>query len=283
MRFVLIVTLLITALCAKSIFSNTQQADNSKYIGALKELMISTQKTRGLTNSYLNGNVSALLLIYSCKDDMKKAIGTMESLPLASDPIVRQRSTEISHALIELNHKALKRKPGEVFENYTELIEKILMLAQTISKHGSGELNPLGKDASNIMMEDILPLAEYIGQLRGLGSGIMAKGSVDEQEKVRIAAVIAATEKLSSKFQADMKKAASKYAQDYPSTTISKLNQINASIQNYTALAKTDVLKIKTKTNPDPYFKSGTDVISLLDDAFEMNNDVMLKDSRGWL
>lgn len=284
MRIFLVLILMIGCINAKSLFNNHHQADNSKYIEALKELIVATQKTRGVTNSYLNGNVSALLLIHSYKDEINKAIGTMESLPLASDSIVSQRSTEISHALIELNYKALKRKPAEVFENYTELIEKMLLLAQTISKHGSKELNPLGKDASKIMMEDILPLAEYLGQLRGLGSGIIAKGSIDENEKIKIMALIASADKLTYKFQTDMKKIASKYKESYPSDMHSKLGKINSSVQKYTDMAKIQVLKVKKdSTNPDKYFSSGTDVIALLMDVFDVNNKAILKDSEGWL
>jgi hypothetical protein len=269
---------------AKSLFSNNSQADNSKYIEALKELTIATQKTRGLTNSYLNGNISALLLIYGNKDEMKKAIGTMESLPLASDPIVNKRATEISHSLIELNHKALKRQPAEVFENYTELIEKLLLLAQTVSKHGSEDLNPLGKDASNVMMEVILPLTEYIGQLRGMGSGIIAKGSIDEKQKYKVAAIMNEMENLSSKFQTDMATISSKYKEHYPSDINDKLSIIKISIQKYTDLAKTEVLQPNsTTTNPDAYFNEGTNNITLLINVFDINNKAVLDDSKGWL
>jgi flavorubredoxin len=149
MRIFLLIAALIFSLNAKSLFSNSNQADNSKYIGALKDLIIATQKTRGLTNNYLNGNTTSMLLVYGNRKEMKKAIGTMESLPLASDPIINNRATNISESLIKLNRKAFKKDPAIVFEQYTELIEQTLMLAQTVSKHGSKELNPLGKKTLN--------------------------------------------------------------------------------------------------------------------------------------
>lgn len=284
MRLLFILILLVGTLYAKSLFSNNNQADNSRYINALKELIIATQKTRGSTNVYLNGDIATLLLIYSYQDNMKTAIGTMESLPLASDPIVNKRSTDISHALIDLNHKALKLKPAEAFENYTGLIEKLLMLAQTVSKHGSKDLNLLGQDASSIMMEDILPLTEYIGQLRGIGSGIIAKGSIDDTKKIKILAIIAATNKLTSKFQSDMTKITSQHKKNYPSDTNSKVGKIKQSIQKYTDLAKVNVLNpSKSTISSDVYFKNGTDVITLLVNNFDVNNEVVLNDSKGWL
>ena len=129
MRIFLALPLLIFSLEAKSLFSNDDQADNAKYINSLKDLVIATQKTRGLTNSYLNGNTSTLLLIHGNKRDMKRAIGVMESLPLSSNPIVRDRATNISQALIKLNNKAFKLKPSVTFDSYTELAAAVKSFA----------------------------------------------------------------------------------------------------------------------------------------------------------
>jgi hypothetical protein len=79
MRFIILTLFLLINLEAKSLFSNSEQQQTSKYIDNLKDLIIATQKTRGLTNSYLNGNTAAMLLVYGTRDDMKKAIGNMEA------------------------------------------------------------------------------------------------------------------------------------------------------------------------------------------------------------
>ena len=183
MRVFLFMFILVFTLQAKPIFSNTDQADSSQYIDALKNLVVATQKTRGLTNSYLNGNLIALMLVQDAKSDMKKAIGTMESLKLASDPVINQRASGMSSKLIELNRKGLKLKPEEAFERYTQEIEQILMLAQTVSKRSADHMTPFAKDASFVMMEQMLPLTEYVGQLRGYGSGIAAKGAMTQEQK----------------------------------------------------------------------------------------------------
>lgn len=111
----------------------------------------------------MNGNEAALLLIYNNRKAMKKAIGTMESLPLAADPIINSRATTISQTLIKLNNKAFKGKSAETFSKYTEQIGQVLMLAQTVSQRFSKDLNPFGEDALTIMMETMLPMTEYVG------------------------------------------------------------------------------------------------------------------------
>lgn len=284
MRIFLIMAVLIFTLNAKSLFSNSEQADNSKYIGALKDLVISTQKTRGLTNSYLNGNTTSLLLVYGYRQDMKKAIGNMESLPLASDPIINNRATSISQSLVQLNRKAFKQDPNSVFEKYTELIEQILMLAQTVSKRGNKDLNEIGQKLSSVMMETILPFTEYVGQMRGMGSGILAKKEITKTQEAQILAIINELETLASKLLTDIKVIASNNKEKFDINLEAKLISIEKSSKEYISLTKAEVLKNKEITfDTDIYFSQGTDLISLLIDVYDINNKIILDDSKGWI
>ena len=284
MRIFLIITLLIFSLNAKSLFTNSSQVNNSKYIGALKDLVIATQKTRGLTNNYLNGNTTSMLLVYGNRKDMKKAIGIMESLPLANDPIINNRATNISESLIKLNRKAFRKDPASVFEQYTELIEQTLMLAQTVSKHGSKDLNPLGKELSTVMMEVILPLCEYVGQMRGMGSGIVAKKKISKIQEAQMLAIIHEIESLTSKLITDIKVIASHNKNSFDSSINTKLTAIEKSSKNYISLTNKEVLqKKKINFDTDTYFGKGTDLISLLMDVYDINNKIILDDSKGWL
>jgi len=284
MRLFLLIALLMFNLEAKSLFSNSEQADTSKYIGALKDLVIATQKTRGVTNNYLNGNTTSLLLIYGNRKDMKRAIGVMESLPLASDPIVNNRATSISRALIKLNRKAFRKEPALVFEQYTEQIEEILMLAQTISKRSAKELNPVGQKLSAVMMETILPLCEYVGQMRGMGSGVSAKGSITPMQNAQILAMIDEIETLSSKLISDIKVVASSHSGSFDSSINSKLDGIDKAARKYVALTTKELLQ-KKKINYDSstYFDEGTALISKLIDVYNDCNKVIMSDSKGWL
>ncbi len=283
MKIFLLFTILIFNLHAKSLFSNDEQADTSKYINSLKDLVIATQKTRGLTNSFLNGNESALLMIFGNRSDMKDAIGVMESLPLSKNPTIGERATTISQALIKLNNKALKIEPSIAFSGYTEQIEQTLMLAQTVSKQGSENLNPLGKEASVIMMEVILPLTEKVGRVRGMGSGVVAKGAINNTQKFSILAMIAEIDSLNSKLQVNMRVAISAHQDKYDSTIEKNLVAAQKAIVEYITLTKTEVLKGKSKLNADDYFSQGTDIISILINIFDSSNKAILADSKGWI
>jgi len=283
MRLFLLISLMLFSLEAKSLFSNTQQADSSVYIGSLKDLVIATQKTRGLTNSYMNGNTAALLLVYANRQEMKKAIGIMESLPMAADPIINSRATTISQSLITLNNKAFKQKPSVAFSNYTEQIAQALMLAQTVSKRSSKELNPFGQEASAVMMEVMLPMTEYVGQLRGFGSGLAAKGSRSEDELAKILVLVNEVKTLNIKLQSDMNRLISKYPSKLSSSISNEVLAVNQSANSYTKFAQREFSKNIKNIDPNIYFENGTKLISKIIKAYNTNNSAILEDSKGWL
>lgn len=283
MRFILIISLVLISLQAKSFFSNSDQADSSVYIGSLKDLVIATQKTRGLTNSFMNGNTAALLLVYDNRNDMKRAIGTMESLPLAADPIINSRATAISQALIKLNNKALKLDSAETFSNYTEQIGQTLMLAQTVSQRFSKDLNPFGQDASKIMMEVMLPMTEYVGQMRGFGSGLAAKGERTQAQLEKINVLANEIDKLNIKLQKQMSLLTSRYPTQFQSSTSQQLQKLNDISNAYISFAKDKFKNDITKIDPNTYFDNGTKLISSIIKVYNTNNKAILEDSKGWI
>ncbi|MBU1928189.1 nitrate- and nitrite sensing domain-containing protein [bacterium] len=283
MRFILILSIFILSIHAKSLFSNAHQVENGIYIEALKNLVEATQKTRGTTNAYINGNESALLLIYSYRSDMKKAIGTMESLSLSEDPVVNSRATAISRSLISLNNKALKLNADEAFDAYTENIAQILMLAQTISQKNSANLNPFGKEAASIMMETILPLTENIGQLRGLGSGAAARGTLNKKQLYQLKALLAEIEHLQSLFYANMKTLNAKYKDKYKTDLEKELTLSEKSIEKFGTLTKEQLLKETPTIDSNEYFDIATNEITEIMSIFDINNKAIMEDSKGWL
>jgi len=284
MRIFLVLVLLVFTLQAKSLFSNKEQESNAQYLDELKNLVIATQKTRGLTNSYMNGSESALLLIQANKRDMKKAIGEMESLPLSENPIISSRATTISQALIKLNSKALSQPADKTFKEYTEQIEQMLMLAQTVSKQGSKDLNKFGKEASNVMMETILPLTEQIGRMRGLGSGIIAKKKITKEEVFALQTMLVEIDNLESQLQNQMTMLISSNQKYYKTITSRNLTDLHSAIKEYEKLTNSKIITGSfSGLNANSYFEKGTDIITLLMKIFDANRKAIIIDSDGWL
>jgi len=283
MRLFILILFLVFNLQAKSFFSNEEQLNTSKYVENLKKLILATQKTRGLTNSYLNGNTAAMLLVFSARDDMKTAIGDMEAIPLASDPVINSRATAISQALIKLNRKAFKQAPQKVFSAYTEQIEQTLMLAQSVSKRFAKDLTPFGKEISSAMMEIMLPMTEYTGRLRGLGAGIAAKGKITKSQAQDIQALAFELQSLNKKLQKRMTQIIAKHPGQLAENISSELSAINQGVKEYTAFAEKRLLKNPQQVDADKYFDKGTELITTVIQAYDTSNKAILEDAKGWL
>jgi len=283
MRIFLVLALLLFNLQAKSLFSNNNQAETGKYIMALKDLIVSAQKTRGATLGYINGNKSALLLIHNFRDDMKKAIGHMESLPLAKDPMINSRATLISNAFTKLNSKALKMSSDEAFDAYTETIAQALMLAQTVSKSGSESMNDFGKKVSVIMMETIMPLSEWMGEQRALGSGASAKGLADETLKVKMKVLLRQIDSLNNTLQSQMRSVVNEKPDYYNSNVNAQLLTAQQKISKYVGFSKRELFKKDINVDSNDYFDMATDAISTIIVLFNMNSVAIEEDSKGWI
>lgn len=283
MKIFLLALLMLVNLNAKSLFSNDSQKESSIYIGALKDLVISTQKTRGLTNSYLSGNDMALLLVQENQREMKDAIGDMESSTLSADPVINSRATSISQELTKLNRKAVKMDRVKAFDAYTDQIEQILMLAQTVSRRNSENLNPLGKEASKIMMEVILPMTEFTGRMRGMGSGIAAKNKITKDQALRITSLTAELESLEKHLQSEMQAILDKHKDSYNANVTSTLRSIHSATKKYIDFTRNTLIKDPASVDTTEYFDKGTDIITLLVKLFNTNNKAVLEDSKGWI
>jgi len=283
MKIFLLALLMLVNLNAKSLFSNDSQKESSLYIGALKDLVISTQTTRGLTNSYLSGNSMALLLLHETQKEMKDAIGNMEASSLSADPVINSRATSISQELTKLNHKAVKMDRVKAFEAYTEQIEQILMLAQTVSRRNTKDLNPLGQEASKLMMETILPMTEFVGRMRGMGSGIAAQNMISEEQTFKITTLSAELQGLDRHLQKGMQAILDKYADNYNNNATTTMREIKNATKEYIEYTRNTLVKDPSTVDPTDYFDKGTDIITLLIKLFNTNNQAIVEDSKGWI
>jgi len=99
-------------------------------VSSIKDVAISTQKTRGLTNSFMNGNVVAQLLVYAQREQMIKdfeEINRLTSKVKLSENYSKE-SAELMIKLKKLNKKAFKKNSADVFAAYTLVIEQWIAL-----------------------------------------------------------------------------------------------------------------------------------------------------------
>ena len=289
-KIVLFLMIMVINAAAFSLFedSGDEQAKKVQYMHSLKDLVVATQKTRGLTNNFMNGNVVAQLLVYGERDAMKKALGALEKQHndkegRVVDIQVKKQITGIRSKLKKLNRVAFKQESAATFEAYTRIIEEIMAVGSEIADKSFAQSEDLTKKAGAIMMDVILPLTENIGKARGLGSGIVARGYCKADEVLKMNGFVDEIERLSVKMTSEMKAMSARYAKAYPAGLDRRIEKINHDIKAYVVLSRNNVIGKKNITlDPNKFFDQGTAAISEVLMVFDVNEKAMLQTKKGW-
>ena len=79
-----------------------------------------------------------------------------------------------------LNKLAFQLDPLVSFKAYSSLVNKMIMLGGKVQIELYSDGSRFEKSASDLMMNQIMRLTEGLGKLRGLGSGIAARGECED-------------------------------------------------------------------------------------------------------
>ena len=228
-------------------------------IHTLKDIVITTQKTRGLTNNYMNGNIVAQLLVYGqrrkMQDDFAQLFEHLKSIEL---PITYTSQVAM---LIEdsrfLNKRAFKSDSAEVFESYSHIIESWIDLNDKVITEGFHTRDDKSYQRLKFMNNVLLPLSENIGKMRGMGSGIVARTYCKEDEVQKMKDFVSEIKRYTMVLKYHL-------AQNHYNALSRNENlKIIDKIESYSKLTEQKVIErsdIQLVTNA--YFDQGTFVIS---------------------
>ncbi|MEE8587976.1 MAG: nitrate- and nitrite sensing domain-containing protein [Sulfurimonadaceae bacterium] len=255
-KLILILLIAVSPMMAFTLFDD--KGTDKEYlhlVSSIKDVAISTQKTRGLTNSFMNGNVAAQLLVYAQREQMMKDFEEIKRLSSKSKlpENYSKESAALMKKLKKLNRKAFKKNPAEVFASYTSVIEQWIALnGKIIDSHfkaGDGDTYM----AVSMLNNTLLPLTENIGKLRGMGSGIVARGTCNDIETPKMRSFATNIEQ----YRNQMKTYLDKHS--YKSLSKSDLDAVNAKIAAYAKLTEENVIgKEEIHLDANKFFDQGT-------------------------
>jgi hypothetical protein len=249
-----------------------------QYMGMLKDIVISTQKIRGGTFNFLNGSTAAQFIVYDERSSQKKAFRTL-AYQSNRIPSVRLSSEfdNLRRQMDSLNSMAFELEPITSFSAYCILIEKMLETNQQMQKIFFENSSSMTKNITRVMVEDLLPLSEEIGRLRGLGSGIIAKSAYEDEEIAMLDESIDEIKACLKNSIHDLRSLRIKYPQLYPHGFSDKLVGLEAEISHYVQFAEMKVLgQKKISGDSDRYFADGTILIGKVMELYEVNENILL-------
>ena len=158
------------------------------YISALDKVLEGVPQHRGLTNALLNGNESVRERRDGIADTMLGDLRAIAVIDSADNSVLRTSKDfgVLRQELETLLQQADTLPAAEAFSEHTRIInERIIPLISEVAANSGLILTPdLGVYYPvNLVVQQLPQLTENLGQLRGYGAGVLARGTVTPEDK----------------------------------------------------------------------------------------------------
>ena len=152
-----------------------------EYMQQLRPLLVNIAQTRGMTNAYMNGKNELLPKINDKRAEVARLINRLLKVDQQLGKVLSTGS--VAHTIQtdwdSIVRDALSLKPTQAFAAHTALIEKVLALNTLVMENSRLLLDPSlnSNFMANVLGVRIPVLSENMGKARGLGAGIISRGS----------------------------------------------------------------------------------------------------------
>lgn len=153
-----------------------------EYIKLLRSLLTYVQQHRGLTTGFINGNHSAKPDIEILNTRIKRVMGDVETAGEWMAENVKWSSL-VDH-WTRLGMGYLQGDADKNFKQHNILIANLLYLIDDVAD--AHHLSKLSGDTMDTDWRYLLSIAEYIGQVRALGTGVAAKGECSSVLRIQL-------------------------------------------------------------------------------------------------
>lgn len=180
----LFVTALFTARYRRSRSVSLKRREGIKKLESFKTLLVHLQQHRGLSNGELNGDQALHHRVSTVANHIDQDWRTLESLD-ANLPTTDRFSGLFTHwNRLKVRYSGLSVNNN--LEQHNRLILNLLYLIEDISE--SHHLDYIQPDTRGIevIWKELLETAESIGQVRALGTGIVASGGCNSIQRIRV-------------------------------------------------------------------------------------------------
>ena len=193
-----LLTFIVTALLAVNLILSSgkgiQFADNEiqgiSYLSAIRQIMQNMPQHRGMTNAYLNGNTALESKILKKRAQVDENFQALMQLDSEMDGALRvtDQLKQVNDKWDTLKQQAFKLPASESFSRHTTLLHEIIAVMEEVGKNSGLTFDPVYESNSIIenLVERIPVMTEQMGQSRGLGAGIVSRGSFNPGQKDRL-------------------------------------------------------------------------------------------------
>jgi len=256
--------------------SAASDAKKVRYMGNVKDLIVATQKTRGGTYNFLNGSEFAQFGVYEQRSKIKNAFKSLNRQFKIVGPEIDGEFDKLKKQMKGLNKMAFQLEPLTSFKAYSSLVNKMIDVAGKVQKTLYGNGSDFERKASDVMMNQIMRLTEGLGKLRGLGSGVAARGECEDEEIDYMEEYVEEVNDNMANVISSMVALNKAYGDKYPAGLNPQLSKYKKDVETYTDLAQTKLIgQDGIELDSNEYFSQGTSLIKGAIKFFKMNEKAL--------
>ncbi|MDQ6996290.1 MAG: PAS domain-containing methyl-accepting chemotaxis protein [Mariprofundus sp.] len=235
------------------------------YFGAIRNVLEVLPQHRGLGNAWYNGNKDSAIKLASLEHKIDAA---MEALlkTAAQSPM-----TGLYDHVKAINRDWRTLKSGwkqstakRSFKQHSAIINQLLALSSNVFHQGDIVTDPnLGTiHLGEFMSESIPELNEFLGRMRGLGSGIAASHKISDAQRDTLLKMLVQAEHIESGLQADVGHVIHAFNPELDSTLSQPASVLESASATFFLQINDGLLHANTiKLDSQHYFEQGTHAI----------------------
>ena len=154
-----------------------------RMVAIIKRIIGLSQKHRGLTATYLQGNNSVAGELYEIRQNIEALINDANQFALTTSEA--RWEAYLDHWR-RLESTSMQLTPPESFKQHTSLIETLLYLLQDVAEHIEFAETDQSLNEAHFLWLEFPQLVEYIGQARAVGVATATKGESSQIDKVKL-------------------------------------------------------------------------------------------------
>lgn len=167
-----------------------QEKSGVEYVVGVRKVMQNMPQHRGMSAAYLSGNKTVKSKLLAKRKDIDADLVALKSIDdrLGAELKTTADLTKIIDQWNQLKQETLQLTGKESFSRHTKLLEEVIALNVEVGNNSNLILDPEIDSfyAMDLVINRILQLTEKMGQVRGLGAGIIAKGAMSDNQKERL-------------------------------------------------------------------------------------------------
>lgn len=154
--------------------------------GQLKQLQMDLQQHRGMINALLSGDRSFAAKVRQKQDSIDRDMGTLDAVSRHS-PLTARRWEAVRSQWDDLRANAAALAAEDSFARHSLLIREILRCMGDVAERTQlGGMHPLDPTLVSVLWSELPAAAECIGQARGMGASVAAKGYCSSDSRIKL-------------------------------------------------------------------------------------------------